>query len=69
LTQKVSRGIKTYSERRIDLQNLQMLEKSIQFLSSEQPCEPKSLDFALNITEVREYSDNLQLQSKLEAFN
>ena len=29
-----------------------MLEKSSQFLSSEQPCEPKSLDVALKITEV-----------------
>ena len=36
------------------MQNLQilkkMLEKSSQFLSSEQPCEPKSLDIALKIT-------------------
>ena len=36
------RGMKTYSERKIELQNLQilkkMLEKSSQFLSSEQPC-------------------------------
>ena len=29
-----------------------MLEKSSQFLSSEQPCEPKSLDVALKITKV-----------------
>ena len=29
-----------------------MLEKSSQFLSSEQPCEPKSLDVALEITGV-----------------
>ena len=29
-----------------------MLEKSSQFLSSEQPCEPKSLDVALKITGV-----------------
>jgi len=29
-----------------------MLEKSSQFLSSEQPCEPKSLDVALNIAGV-----------------
>ena len=36
-----SRGMKTYSERRIELRNLQilkkMLDKSSQFLSSEQP--------------------------------
>ena len=48
--------MKTYSESRIELQNLQilkkMLEKSSQFLSSEQPCEPKSLDVALKITGV-----------------
>jgi len=48
--------MKTYSESRIDLRNLQilkkMLDKSSQFLSSEQPCEPKSLDVALNIAGV-----------------
>ena len=43
-----SRGMKTYSESRIELRNL-----SSQFLSSEQPCEPKSLDVVLNITGVR----------------
>ena len=40
----------------MELQNLQilkkMLEKASQFLSSEQPCEPKSLDVALKITGV-----------------
>ena len=45
------RWMKTYSKSRIELRNLQilkkMLEKSSQFLSSEQPCEPKSLDVAL----------------------
>ena len=50
------RWMKTYSESRIELRNLQilkkMLEKSSQFLSSEQPCEPKSLDIALKITGV-----------------
>ena len=51
---------KTYSESRIELRNLQilkkMLEKSSQFLSSsEQPCEPKSLDVALKITGVEKY--------------
>jgi len=55
-----SRGMKTHSESRIELQNLQllkkMLEKSSQFLSSEQPCEPKSLDVALNIAGVEKYA-------------
>ena len=41
LTQMVSRGMKTYSESRKELRNLQILhkilEKSSQFLSSEQP--------------------------------
>ena len=45
-----SRGMKTYSESRIELRNLQilkkMLHKSSQFLSLEQPCEPKSVDVA-----------------------
>ena len=48
--QMASRGMKTYSESRKELRNLQilkkMLEKSSQFLASEQPCEPKSLDAA-----------------------
>ena len=52
--------MKTYhSESRIELRNLQilkkLLEKSSQFVSSEQPCEPKSLDFALKITGVEKY--------------
>ena len=47
-----SRGMKTYSKSRIELQNLKMLEKSSPFLSSEQPCEPKSLDAALKIAGV-----------------
>jgi len=33
-----------------------MLEKSNQFLSSEQPCEPQSLDVALNIARVEKYT-------------
>ena len=62
------RWMKTYSESRIELRNLQilkkMLEKSRQFLSSEQPCEPKSLDAALKITGVEEIpSGNLWLRS------
>jgi len=40
-----SRGMKTYSKSRIELRNLQilkkMLDKSSQFLSSEQPRDPK----------------------------
>ena len=51
-----SRGMKTYSESRIELRNLQilkkMLDKSSQVLSSEQPCEAKSLDVAWNIAGV-----------------
>ena len=48
--------MKTYMESKIELRNLQilkkMLEKSSQFLSSEQPCQPKRLDVALNIAGV-----------------
>ena len=51
--------MKTYSESRIELRNLQILkkmrEKSSQFLSSEQPCEPKSLDVALKLQELKKY--------------
>ena len=51
-----SRGMKTYRRSRIELRNLlilkKMLEKSGQLLSSEQPCEPKSLDVVLNIAGV-----------------
>ena len=53
--------MKAYSESRIELRNLQilktMLEKSSQFLSSEQPCEPKSLDVALKnkLQELKKY--------------
>ena len=58
----------THSERRIELPNLQilkkMLEKSSQFLSPEQPCEPKSLDVALKITGAEKIpSENLWLWS------
>jgi len=52
--------MKTYSEGRIELRNLQflkkMLEKSSQFLSSDQPSEPKSLDVALNIAGVENFA-------------
>ena len=51
-----SSGMETYSETRIELWNLQilrkMLDNSSQFLSSEQPSEPKNLDVALNIAGV-----------------
>ena len=48
-----------------------MLEKSSQFLSSEQPCEPKSLDVALKITGVEKLpSENLWLrQEKIRVLN
>ena len=60
--------MKTYSERRMERRNLQilkkMLEKSSQFLSWEQPCEPKSLDVPLKITGVEKIpSENLWLRS------
>jgi len=52
--------MKTYSEAKIELRNLQflkkMLEKSSQFLSSDQPSEPKSVDVALNIAGVENYA-------------
>ena len=62
------RWMKTYSESRTELRKLQilkkMLEKSSQLLSSEQPCEPKSLDVALKITGVEKISsENLWLRS------
>ena len=51
--------VETYSETRIEPRKLQilkkMLEKSSQFLLSEQPFEPKSLDVALKITGVEKY--------------
>ena len=62
------RGMKTYSESTIELRSLQivkkMLEKSCQFLSPQQSCEPKSLDVALNIAGVEKISsENLRLRS------
>jgi len=51
--------MKTYSEARIELRNLEflkkMLEKSSQFLSLDQPNKPKSLD-VLNIAGVEKYA-------------
>ena len=72
LTQIASCEMKTYSESRIELGNLQMLkkmlEKSAQFLSSEQPCGPKSLNVSLNIAGVeRIRSENMRLRSTLDA--
>ena len=66
------RRLKIYGESRIGLGNLKILkkilEKSSQFLSSEQPCEPKSLHVALSIAEVEKTrSENLRLQSTVEA--
>ena len=37
-----------------------MLEKSSQFLSSEQPCKPKSLYVALNVTGVERLKEYVQ---------
>ena len=59
-----SRGMKSCSETRIELRNLQILEKlldnSSQVLSSEQPSEPKNLDVASNIARVEKIrSENL----------
>ena len=66
--------MKTYSESRIELQNLQilkkMLEKSSQLLSSGQPSEPKSLDVALNIAGIEKMrSENLRLWSTWRPFD
>jgi len=59
-----SRGMKTYSASGIELRNLEMLkkmlEKSNQFLSSEQP---KSLNVSLNVAGVeRIRSENMRLR-------
>ena len=69
-----SRGMKTYSESRIELRYLQilkkMLDKSRQVLSSEQPCEPESLDVASNIAGVEKLrSENLRLWSTWRPFD
>ena len=58
------RWMKTYSESRIELRNLQilkkMLEKSSQFLSSEQSCEPKSSRLPWKLQELKKIpSENL----------
>ena len=66
--------MKTYSESRTELQNLQILkkilEKSSQFLPSEQPCESKSLEVALKIAASEKIrSENLRLWSTWRPFN
>ena len=69
-----SRGMKTYNESRIELRNLQILqrilEKSSHFLSSEQPCEQKSFDVALKIAGVELIrSENFRLRSTWRPFD
>ena len=69
-----SRGMKTCSETRIELRNLQILKKLLDnsslFLSSEQPSEPKNLDVALNIARVEKiHSENLRLWSVWRPFD
>ena len=66
--------LKTYSESRIDrtVKSTNLKENALKvksvFFSSEQPCEPKSLDVALNIAGVENIrSENLRLRSTLEA--
>ena len=60
LTSVASSGIKTYSESRIELRNLQILkkvlEKSSQFLSTEQPCEPKTFDVPWMLQQLKKCS-------------
>jgi len=62
--------MKTYSEARIELRNLQflkkMLKKSSQFLSLDQPNKPKSLDVALNIAGVENTLGKLAIAVNLE---
>ena len=69
-----SRGMKTCSETRIELRNLQILKKLLDnssvFLSSEQPSEPKNLDVALNIARVEKiHWENLRLWSVWRPFD
>jgi len=63
--------MKSYSEARIELRNLQffkkMLKKSSPFLSLDQPNEPQSLDVALNIAGVEKYACKLAIAVNLEA--
>ena len=69
-----SRHCQTCSETRIELRNLQILKKlldnSSQFLSSEQPSEPKNLDVASNIARVEKIrSENLRSWSISRPFD
>ena len=61
--------MKTYSESKFEMRNLQILkkmpEKQGQFLSSEQPCELNSLDVALKITGAEKYPRKVK-QKKTE---
>jgi len=63
--------MKTYSEARSELRNLQflkkMLEKSSQLLSLDRPNKPKSLDVALNIAGVKNTFGKLTIAVNLEA--
>ena len=64
--------MKTCSENKIELRNLQILKKlldnSSQFLSSQQPSEPKNLDVALNIARVEKITlGKLAIVVNLEA--
>ena len=66
--------MKTDSEGRIELRNLQtlkkMLEKSSQFLSSEQSYEPKNLDVTLKIARVEKIPlENLWLRLTWRPFD
>ena len=66
--------MKTCGENRIELRNPQILKKmldnSSQFLSSEQPSEPKNLDVALNVAGVKKIlSENLRLWSIWRPFD
>jgi len=63
--------MKTYSEARIELRNLQflkkMLENSSQFLPLDQPNKPKSLEVALNIAGVENTLGQIAIAVNLEA--
>ena len=67
------RGMKTYSESRIELRNLQilkkMLEKSSQFLSSEQPCSGKAWTLPRKLQELKNILGKLVVAVNLEAFH
>ena len=69
-----SRGMKTCSENRIELRNLQILKKMLDnsspFLSSEQPSEPQNMDVALNNAGVEKIrSENMRLWSIWRPFD